>query len=61
MVKGTDELVAVVSELLSNPSLRDEMGSNGLKFIESHRGALEKNYILIDSLTRDAVDANSFV
>ncbi len=52
MVRDTDEMVSVVKELLSNPSLRDEMGHNGMKFIEAHRGALDKNYILIDDLTR---------
>ena len=52
MVRDTDEMVSVVKELLSNPSLRDEMGHNGVKFIEAHRGALDKNYILIDDLTR---------
>ena len=59
MVADTDELVVAVKELLFNPSLRDEMGNNGMKFIEAHRGALDKNYILIDSLTRDTIDAHT--
>ena len=59
MVRDTEELVAAVNELLSNPSLRDEMGSNGMKFIEAHRGALDKNYILIDGLTRDTINAHT--
>ena len=41
-----------IGELLANPNLRDEMGSKGLKFIEAHRGALEKNYTLIDKLSK---------
>ena len=59
MVNETDELVSALRELLSNPSLRDEMGSNGMKFIEAHRGALDKNYILIDGLTRPVTDPNT--
>ena len=59
MVRDTDELVSAVKELLSNPSLRDEMGNNGMKFIEAHRGALDKNYILIDGLTRDTINAHT--
>ena len=42
MVQDADELVSQVSELLSNPSLRDEMGNKGMSFIEAHRGALAK-------------------
>lgn len=59
MVGDTAELVGVIGELLSNPSLRDEMGNNGMKFIEAHRGALDKNYILIDGLTRETIDAHT--
>ena len=59
MVQDSEELVGVVRELLSNPSLRDEMGNNGMHFIEAHRGALEKNYILIDGLTRETTDFNT--
>lgn len=61
MVRDTDELVSVVKELLSNPSLRDEMGHNGMKFIEAHRGALDKNYILIDDLTRPETSSSIIV
>ncbi len=50
MVQDADELVSQVSELLSNPSLRDEMGNKGMSFIEAHRGALAKNYELIENL-----------
>jgi len=50
MVQDTDELVNVVAELLANPSLRDEMGSKGTAFIDAHRGALNKNYELIEAL-----------
>ena len=52
MVKDEQDLKETVSELLSNPSLRDEMGSKGLSLIEAHKGALEKNYALIDSLSK---------
>lgn len=50
MVKDTDELIKVVDELLASASLRDEMGSKGMAFIEAHRGALEKNYALIEKI-----------
>lgn len=50
MVQDVDELVKTVSELLSNPSLRDEMGNKGMAFIDAHRGALNKNYELIEGL-----------
>ncbi len=50
MVQDEQGLKQAVSELLANPSLRDEMGSKGLAFIEAHRGALEKNYALIERL-----------
>jgi len=52
MVQNEDELAAVLQELLSNPSLRDEMGSNGVNFVEAHRGALEKNVELIEKYTK---------
>lgn len=55
MVADERELTSVLSELLSNPSLRDEMGSRGVNFINAHRGALEKNYLLIDKLTNSMV------
>jgi len=50
MVYGEQGLKEAVAELLANPSLRDEMGSKGVAFIEAHRGALEKNYSLIKNL-----------
>ncbi|MEO0367305.1 MAG: lipid IV(A) 3-deoxy-D-manno-octulosonic acid transferase [Pseudomonadota bacterium] len=49
MVKDGDELTTVVDQLLGNASLRDEIGANGLAFIEAHRGALEKNLELVES------------
>lgn len=51
MVNNDQELYQVVAELLGNPSLRDEIGNKGLRFIQAHRGALEKNYALIEKLT----------
>lgn len=50
MVKDVDELVEVVTDLLANPSLRDEMGGKGVAFIDAHRGALNKNYELIERI-----------
>jgi 3-deoxy-D-manno-octulosonic-acid transferase len=52
MVDGEQGLKEAVAELLANPSLRDEMGSKGVAFIEAHRGALEKNYNLIESISK---------
>ena len=49
MVKNGQELVKSVDELLANPSLRDEMGGKGMKFIDAHRGALDKNYELLSN------------
>ena len=50
MVQNSKELEQAVGELLRNPSLRDEMGGNGLAFIEAHRGALDKSHTLLQSL-----------
>ncbi len=50
MVQDGDELIKVVADLLSNASLRDEMGHRGMTFIDAHRGALDKNYELIEAL-----------
>lgn len=47
MVQNSDELAQVMEELLSNPTLRDEMGNKGLAFVEAHRGALMKNVIML--------------
>lgn len=52
MVQDSKELAKVVGELLRNPNLRDEMGSKGLAMIEAHRGALGKNYALIEELAK---------
>jgi len=51
MVQSEEELQEVLAQLLANPSLRDEIGGNGVRFIQAHRGALEKNYELIEGLT----------
>ncbi len=48
MVQDSAELATVVGELLSNPTLRDDMGSKGLAFIDAHRGALDKNFELLE-------------
>lgn len=50
MVQNAQELVTAVGELLANPSLRDDMGSKGLAFIEAHRGALDRNTELIKKI-----------
>jgi len=55
MVQNTQELKTVVGELLRNPSLRDEMGGNGLAFIEAHRGALDKSHHLLEALTVESL------
>lgn len=55
MVQNTDELTSVIGELLSNPSLRDEMGSKGIAFINGHRGALDKNHSLLQKLSKFGV------
>lgn len=54
MVADETELRQVLADLLSNPSLRDEMGSRGVNFIEAHRGALEKNFKLIERIANSA-------
>lgn len=51
MVQNAEELESVVRELLANPNLRDDMGSRGLNLIEAHRGALEKNFQMLESFT----------
>lgn len=49
MIKNEEQLSDVLEEWLANPSLRDEIGNNGLSFIDGHRGALDKNQRLIES------------
>jgi 3-deoxy-D-manno-octulosonic-acid transferase len=51
MVQNSHDLAEVAGELLRNPNLRDEMGSRGLQLIEAHRGALEKNYLMIEQIS----------
>lgn len=51
MINNSDELYQMVGELLRNPTLRDEMGNKGLVLIEAHKGALEKNFALLQRLT----------
>ena len=51
MVKNSQELECAVGELLRNPTLRDEMGGNGLALIEAHRGALDKSHQLLQNLS----------
>ena len=53
VVKDKKMLVDVLSEWLANPSLRDEIGNNGLRFIAAHTGALDKNQQLIQRLVDD--------
>lgn len=48
MVQDDQELTAVLKELLSRPNLRDEIGNKGIAMIDKHKGALEKNYQLLD-------------
>ena len=52
MVQNAEELESVVRELLANPSLRDDMGSRGLHLIEAHRGALDKNFQMIENFIK---------
>ncbi len=47
MVNNSSELKQVLRELLANPSIRDEMGSNGIDFMQAHNGAVLKNFDLI--------------
>jgi len=52
MVQNENQLSDVLEEWLGNPSLRDEIGGNGLTFIDSHRGALDKNHALIQTFSK---------
>jgi 3-deoxy-D-manno-octulosonic-acid transferase len=47
MVQDETELVEAIRELLSQPSMRDEMGTRGQNLIQAHRGALQKNHELL--------------
>ncbi len=51
MVQNSQELEQAIGELLRNPTLRDEMGGNGLALIEAHRGALDKSHQLLQKLS----------
>lgn len=50
MVKDRQALESALAELLANPSLRDEMGAQGLAMIEKHKGALDRNFTLLYTL-----------
>ncbi|MFT5611595.1 MAG: 3-deoxy-D-manno-octulosonic-acid transferase [Arenicella sp.] len=52
MVQDSEELESVVRELLANPNLRDDMGSRGLHLIEAHRGALDKNFQMLEGFKK---------
>lgn len=52
MVQNSQELVAVVGDLLRDPTLRDDMGRKGKLLIEAHKGALDKNINLIERLAK---------
>ena len=52
MVQDTKQLESVVRELLANPNLRDDMGSRGLRLIEAHRGALDKNFRMLEDFKK---------
>ncbi|MEM7358478.1 MAG: lipid IV(A) 3-deoxy-D-manno-octulosonic acid transferase [Pseudomonadota bacterium] len=54
MVQNSSELEQALADLLSNPTLRDEMGSKGLALIEAHRGALLKNYEMLKSFAANS-------
>ncbi|MBX2847722.1 MAG: lipid IV(A) 3-deoxy-D-manno-octulosonic acid transferase [Acidiferrobacterales bacterium] len=51
MIQNSEQLTQVLEELLADPSLRDEMGSNGLAFVDAHRGALLKNQKLVQQFS----------
>jgi 3-deoxy-D-manno-octulosonic-acid transferase len=52
MVQDTEQLECVVRELLANPNLRDDMGSRGVRLIEAHRGALDKNFRMLEDFKK---------
>ncbi len=58
MVNNSRELTAELRDLLANASRRDRMGQRGLKFIDAHRGALQKNIDLLEPILR-ALDNTS--
>jgi len=49
-VADTDELVEVVSELLTNPDEAARLGSAGQVLLEENRGALERLLVLLEPL-----------
>lgn len=53
MVQNSEQLAQVLEKLLANPSLRDEMGSKGVAFVEAHRGALLKNHELLKRFSNE--------
>ncbi len=49
-VADTDELVEMVSELLSNPDEAARLGRAGQNLLEENRGALERLLVLLEPL-----------
>jgi 3-deoxy-D-manno-octulosonic-acid transferase len=50
MVNDGDELVDVITELLTNPEIADTLGKNGLALLKANRGALDRLLILLEPL-----------
>jgi len=44
------ELSSAIAEILSNSKLKGDMGNSGREFVRAHRGALDKNILLLKKL-----------
>ena len=54
-VLDSKELASVVVKLVNDPVMRDQYGSNGLKFVEENKGALAKICLLIEQVEEKIV------
>lgn len=57
MVDNSEELAAVVVQLIENPVAAEELGENGRMVLEQNRGALKRLLVLLEPLLADKVSA----
>lgn len=51
-VSTPDELREVLGRLIADPSLRKEMGENGIALLQEHQGALERTLQIVKEIVK---------
>jgi 3-deoxy-D-manno-octulosonic-acid transferase len=50
IVNDTDDLVAVITELVNQPAVADALGTSGLALLQANRGSLHRLLVLLEPL-----------